>query len=221
MELYRAYRDDNFQLIRELIDQGADVNILPENECDSLLLLAAYDHNLDAVKNAANEILGKTLITPQTGDKGKKVQRIYIENGCNIDKEFYFSILVDRSEGCISIIASSEGGMNIEEVAEKTPEKIIKLSVDPILGFMPFHSRILANGLGLKGAVSKEAFGLFSKLFKTFVGFLLTLDSTNFCKSLESCFISLEVFTSLYIFIRCCSNLIEKLLLSIINILLL
>ena len=77
--------------------------------------------------------------------------------------------MVDRSEGCISIIASTEGGMNIEEVAEKTPEKIIKLSVDPILGFMPFHSRILANGLGLKGAVSKEAFGLFSKLFKTFV----------------------------------------------------
>ena len=126
-------------------------------------------HNIDEVKNAANEILGKTLITPQTGKKGKKVQRIYIENGCNIDKEFYFSILVDRSEGCISIIASTEGGMNIEEVAEKTPEKIIKLSVDPILGFMPFHSRIIANGLGLKGSLSKEAFGFFSKLFKTFV----------------------------------------------------
>ena len=126
-------------------------------------------NNIDEVKNAANEILGKTLITPQTGKKGKKVQRIYIENGCNIDKEFYFSILVDRSEGCISIIASTEGGMNIEEVAEKTPEKIIKLSVDPILGFMPFHSRIIANGLGLKGTVFKEAFGFFSKLFKTFV----------------------------------------------------
>ncbi len=126
-------------------------------------------HNIDEVKNVANEILGKTLVTPQTGKKGKKVQRIYIENGCNIDKEFYFSILVDRSEGCISIIASTEGGMNIEEVAEKTPEKIIKLSIDPILGFMPFHSRIIANGLGLKGTVSKEAFGFFSKLFKTFV----------------------------------------------------
>ena len=126
-------------------------------------------HNLDQVKASANEILGKILVTPQTGEKGKKVQRLYIENGCNIDKEFYFSVLVDRSEGCVSIISSTEGGTNIEEVAEKTPEKIIKISIDPLLGFMPFHSRILANGLGLKGAAFKECFGFFSKLYKAFV----------------------------------------------------
>ena len=125
--------------------------------------------DLDGVKEAASEILGKVLITPQTGEKGKKVHRLYIENGCEIDKEFYFSILVDRSAGCISIIASTEGGMNIEEVAAKTPEKIIKISIDPILGFMPFHSRLLAVGLGLEGNSNKEAFVFFSKLFRAFV----------------------------------------------------
>ena len=125
--------------------------------------------DIDGVKEAASEILGKVLITPQTGEKGKKVHRLYIENGCEIDKEFYFSILVDRSAGCISIIASTEGGMNIEEVAAKTPEKIIKISIDPILGFMPFHSRLLAVGLGLEGNSNKEAFVFFSKLFRAFV----------------------------------------------------
>ena len=80
--------------------------------------------DINSVKEAASEILGKVLITPQTGEKGKKVHRLYIENGCNIDKEFYFSILVDRSAGCISIIASTEGGMNIEEVAKKHLKKL-------------------------------------------------------------------------------------------------
>ena len=124
---------------------------------------------IDQVKTSAEEILGKILVTPQTGEKGKKVQRLYIENGCNIEKEFYFSILVDRSQGCVSIIASTEGGMNIEEVAEKTPDKIIKLSVDPLLGFMPFHSRVLSDGLGLEGQVFKDSFNFFSKLYKAFV----------------------------------------------------
>ena len=126
-------------------------------------------NDLKQVETSANEILGKVLITPQTGVKGKKVHRLYIENGCNIDKEFYFSILVDRSEGCVSIISSTEGGMNIEEVAEKTPEKIIKVSIDPLLGFMPFHARILANGLGLKGIAFKESYSFFSKLYKAFI----------------------------------------------------
>tara|TARA_B100000965_G_C19524242_1_gene728004 strand:+ start:142 stop:1308 length:1167 start_codon:yes stop_codon:yes gene_type:complete len=126
-------------------------------------------NGIDQVKTSAEEILGKILVTPQTGEKGKKVQRLYIENGCNIKKEFYFSILVDRSQGCVSIIASTEGGMNIEEVAEKTPDKIIKLSVDPLLGFMPFHSRVLSDGLGLEGQVFKDSFNFFSKLYKAFV----------------------------------------------------
>ena len=136
-------------------------------------------NDLEQVEASANEILGKTLITPQTGKKGKTVQRIYIENGCNIDKEFYFSILVDRTEGCVSIISSTEGGMNIEEVAEKTPEKIIKVSIDPLLGFMPFHSRILANGLGLKGLAFKESYSFFSKLYKAFVGLDASLLEIN------------------------------------------
>ena len=126
-------------------------------------------NGIDQVKTSAEEILGKILVTPQTGEKGKKVQRLYIENGCNIEKEFYFSILVDRSQGCVSIIASTEGGMNIEEVAEKTPDKIIKLSVDPLLGFMPFHSRVLSDGLGLEGQVFKDSFNFFSKLYKAFI----------------------------------------------------
>ena len=126
-------------------------------------------NGIDQVKTSAEEILGKILVTPQTGEKGKKVQRLYIENGCNIEKEFYFSILVDRSQGCVSIIASTEGGMNIEEVAEKTPDKIIKLSVDPLLGFMPFHSRVLSDGLGFEGQVFKDSFNFFSKLYKAFV----------------------------------------------------
>mgnify|MGYP001163729447 CR=1 FL=1 len=125
--------------------------------------------DLKKVEISANEILGKILITPQTGKKGKKVHRLYIENGCNIDKEFYFSILVDRSQGCVSIISSTEGGMNIEEVAEKTPEKIIKVLIDPLLGFMPFHARLLANGLGLKGLAFKESYSFFSKLYKAFI----------------------------------------------------
>ena len=78
--------------------------------------------NIEEVEKASEEILGKVLVTPQTGSKGKKVQRLYIEDGCQIDKEFYFSILVDRNVGCISIISSTEGGVNIEEVAEKTPD---------------------------------------------------------------------------------------------------
>ena len=126
-------------------------------------------NSIKEVKNAAEDILGKTLFTPQTGDKGKEVKRLYIENGCNISKELYFSILIDRTVGSISIITSTEGGMNIEEVAEKTPEKIIKVSIDPLLGFMPFHARILANGLGLEGLAFKESFSFFSKLYKAFI----------------------------------------------------
>ena len=114
--------------------------------------------NIEEVEKASEEILGKVLVTPQTGSKGKKVQRLYIEDGCQIDKEFYFSILVDRNAGCISIISSTEGGVNIEEVAEKTPEKIIKVRVDPKGGFMPFHARIIANGLKLSGDAFKQSY---------------------------------------------------------------
>ena len=135
--------------------------------------------NIEEVEKASEEILGKVLVTPQTGSKGKKVQRLYIEDGCQIDKEFYFSILVDRNAGCISIISSTEGGVNIEEVAEKTPEKIIKVTVDPKGGFMPFHARIIANGLKLSGDAFKQSYSFFSKIYKTFVDLDASLVEIN------------------------------------------
>ena len=135
--------------------------------------------NIEEVEKASGEILGKVLVTPQTGSKGKKVQRLYIEDGCQIDKEFYFSILVDRNAGCISIISSTEGGVNIEEVAEKTPEKIIKVRVDPKGGFMPFHARIIANGLKLSGDAFKQSYSFFSKIYKTFVDLDASLVEIN------------------------------------------
>ena len=135
--------------------------------------------NIEEVEKASEEILGKVLVTPQTGSKGKKVQRLYIEDGCQIDKEFYFSILVDRNAGCISIISSTEGGVNIEEVAEKTPEKIIKVRVDPKGGFMPFHARIIANGLKLSGNAFKQSYSFFSKIYKTFVDLDASLVEIN------------------------------------------
>ena len=135
--------------------------------------------NIEEVEKASEEILGKVLVTPQTGSKGKKVQRLYIEDGCQIDKEFYFSILVDRNVGCISIISSTEGGVNIEEVAEKTPEKIIKVRVDPKGGFMPFHARIIANGLKLSGDAFKQSYSFFSKIYKTFVDLDASLVEIN------------------------------------------
>ena len=136
-------------------------------------------NNIEEAEKASEEILGKVLVTPQTGSKGKKVQRLYIEDGCQIDKEFYFSILVDRNAGCISIISSTEGGVNIEEVAEKTPEKIIKVKVNPKGGFMPFHARIIANGLKLSGDAFKQSYSFFSKIYKTFVDLDASLVEIN------------------------------------------
>ena len=101
--------------------------------------------SLDEVKNSAEIILGKNLITHQTGSEGKLVQRLYIEDGCDINAEYYFSIVVDRVTSRVSIIASTEGGMDIEQVAKETPEKILSFNIDPTIGFQPFHSRLIAN----------------------------------------------------------------------------
>ena len=103
------------------------------------------------VRQAADQILGMTLITPQTGPAGKVVKRIYIEEGCDIARELYLGMLVDRGAGCITIMASTEGGMEIEEVAERSPEKIIRIAIDPAIGLQPFHARQVAFGLGLEG----------------------------------------------------------------------
>lgn len=114
------------------------------------------------------QMLGATLVTKQTGEAGKKVGRVYIENGSDIETELYLSALVDRGAGRVAFIASTEGGMNIEEVAEETPEKIITVGIDPVTGCMPHHSRRIAQALGLKGAAAKQCGKLIPTLYKAF-----------------------------------------------------
>ncbi len=125
--------------------------------------------NLDEVKNSADAILGKKLITHQTGSEGKLVQRLYIEDGCNIKAEYYFSMVVDRVTSRVSIISSTEGGMDIEKVAKETPEKILSFDIDPTIGFQPFHSRLIANELKLKDSSFKQAGKFFNQLYKFFI----------------------------------------------------
>ena len=124
--------------------------------------------DIEEVKNAANEILGKTLVTHQTGSEGKLVQRLYIEDGCDIKSEFYFSMVIARVTSRVSVIASTEGGMDIEKVADETPDKILSFNIDPTIGFQPFHSRLIANSLKLKGTSFKQAGNFFNQLYKFF-----------------------------------------------------
>ena len=124
--------------------------------------------DLEALKNAAKTILGQKLITHQTSSEGKLVQRLYIDDGCNIDSEYYFSMVIDRVSSRISLIASTEGGMDIEKVAEENPEKILSFNIDPTIGFQPFHSRLIANSLNLTGTSFKQAGDFFSQLYKLF-----------------------------------------------------
>ena len=120
------------------------------------------------VKEAADQILGMTLITPQTGPAGKLVKRIYIEEGCDIARELYLGMLVDRASGRITVMASTEGGMEIEEVAEHSPEKIIKIAIDPAVGLQPFHARKVAFGLGLEGGQVSSAVKLLLGVYSAF-----------------------------------------------------
>ena len=124
--------------------------------------------DLDGVKEAAGSILGKKLVTHQTGPEGKLVQRLYIEDGCDIDSEYYFSMVVDRVTSRVSVIVSTEGGMDIEQVAKDTPDKILSFNIDPTIGFQPFHSRLIANELKLQGSSFKQAGNFFSQLYKLF-----------------------------------------------------
>ena len=124
--------------------------------------------DLNEVKKAAETILGQKLITHQTSKEGKLVQRLYIEDGCNIESEFYFSMVVDRVSSRVSVIASTEGGMDIEKVAEENPDKILSFNIDPTIGFQPFHSRLIANSLNLNGTSFKQAGNFFSQLYKLF-----------------------------------------------------
>ncbi|UGY18483.1 ADP-forming succinate--CoA ligase subunit beta [Bradyrhizobium septentrionale] len=116
----------------------------------------------------AKQMLGATLVTVQTGPHGKQVNRLYIEEGSEIDKEFYLSILVNRETSEISFVVSTEGGVNIEEVAHSTPEKIVSFSVDPATGIMPHHGRTVAEALKLKGDLAKQAEKLTGQLYTAF-----------------------------------------------------
>jgi len=125
-------------------------------------------HSVDEVEAHAKEMLGNTLVTHQTGPAGKEVKRLYVEDGTDIADELYLSILVDRETSQVAFVASTEGGMDIEAVAEETPEKIITFSVDPAIGFMPLHGRKLAKALNLYGDLAKQAGKIGSALYKAF-----------------------------------------------------
>ena len=122
----------------------------------------------EEVGNAAREMLNHILVTKQTGPEGKEVNRLYIEEGCDIARELYMGMLMDRETSQLLIIASTEGGMDIEDVAEKTPEKILKISIDPVTGIRPYHARQLAFGLGLEGGQIKSSIKLVMSLYKAF-----------------------------------------------------
>jgi succinyl-CoA synthetase beta subunit len=135
--------------------------------------------SIEDVEKEAKRLLGSTLVTLQTGPAGKEVNRLYIEEGSLIDKEFYLSMLVDRETSKIAFVVSTEGGVNIEEVAHNTPEKIVTFSVDPATGIMPHHGRHVANALKLSGDLAKQAENLVSKLYKAFTARDMSLLEVN------------------------------------------
>jgi succinyl-CoA synthetase beta subunit len=127
-------------------------------------------HSIDEVREHAAEMLGKTLVTVQTGPQGKQVQRLYITDGVDIAKEYYLAILVDRETGRPAIVASTEGGMDIETVAHDAPEKIRTMTIDPATGLMPHHGREVAAALGLSGDLAKQCAKTLGSLYQAFLG---------------------------------------------------
>jgi len=125
--------------------------------------------SVEEAAEEAKKMLGRTLVTKQTGEAGKQVNRIYIEDGSGIETEMYLALLVDRQTSRVSFVASTEGGMDIEEVAENTPDKILSFSVDPATGYQPFHGRRIAFNLGLEGKQVKQCVALMGTLYKMFV----------------------------------------------------
>jgi succinyl-CoA synthetase beta subunit len=125
--------------------------------------------SIDDVKAAAAKMLGMTLVTHQTGPAGKVVKRIYVEAGCDIKRELYLGMLVDRATSRITVMASSEGGVEIEEVAAKTPEKILKVAIDPATGIQAYHARKIAFGLGLTGNQVSSATKFILSMYKAFI----------------------------------------------------
>ena len=124
--------------------------------------------SVDEVRENVRQMLGHVLVTKQTGEAGKQVKRIYIEEGCDIARELYLGMLLDRETSRLTMMASTEGGMEIEEVAEATPEKILKVSIDPATGMLPYHARKLAYGLELEGDQVRSAIRFVMALYKAF-----------------------------------------------------
>jgi succinyl-CoA synthetase beta subunit len=124
--------------------------------------------SIDEVKKEAARILGSTLVTHQTGPRGKEVHRLYIEDGSAIDREFYLSMLVDRGTSRVAIVVSTEGGMDIEQVAHDTPERIVTVSVDPVANICPHHVRRVSKALGLDADLQKQMSALLTFLYKAF-----------------------------------------------------
>ncbi len=126
--------------------------------------------SVEDVRDNAGEMLGATLVTKQTGPTGKQVKRLYIEDGCDIARELYLGMLIDRATSRITLMASTEGGMEIEEVAAATPEKILKVVIDPAVGMMPFHARRIAFGLGLEGKQVGATVKFLMAMYEAFTG---------------------------------------------------
>jgi succinyl-CoA synthetase beta subunit len=125
--------------------------------------------SVEEAEQEARRMLGRTLVTKQTGEAGKQVGRVYIEDGADIARELYLALLVDRGSSRISFVVSQEGGMDIEEVAHSTPEKILTLTIDPATGYQPYHGRRIAFALGLQGPQVKQCVQLMGKLYDLFV----------------------------------------------------
>jgi succinyl-CoA synthetase beta subunit len=136
-------------------------------------------HSIEEVTREAARILGSSLVTHQTGPKGKVVSRLYIEEGSAIEKEFYMSALVDRATSRVAFVVSTEGGMDIEEVARERPEKILTFAIDPVTGIMPHHGRLVAQALRLTGDLARQAEGLLAKLHAAFIAKDMSLLEVN------------------------------------------
>src|SRR5918997_5845100 len=124
--------------------------------------------SIEDVEKEATRLLGSTLVTKQTGPSGRQVRRLYVEEGCAIAREFYFSLLVDRATGRVAVVVSTEGGMDIEEVARTEPDKIVTFAIDPVTNICPHHVRTVSKVLGLDAAQQKQMSFLLTKLYEAF-----------------------------------------------------
>ncbi len=135
--------------------------------------------SVQEVSQHAAAMLGQTLVTRQTGERGKEVKRVYIEESCNIARELYMSMLLDRATSRITVMASTEGGIDIEDVAKRSPEKIIRVAIDPVFGMEGFYARQISFGLGLKGRQVSSAAKLLNAMYKAFTELDATLVEIN------------------------------------------